>query len=207
MAAPRQLLSDAGGHDVARTPLAGHHRAFLAKGSAIRVGSGMDESLRLVTADMALRSGLGHGFSSGSAHLCADVGRCALTRGWGTHPAGYSQSRHTGGALVFEPHTRRRRYRAADANSRHLLRGPNPPRCGQVTGRARPARCRPQGRNHAEAPRPLSGSYDCGDVIASDLCNVIMVVHRRRHAGGPRGRGHRRRFHLRCSELLTAWCG
>ena len=90
---------------------------------------------------------------------------------------------HTGGALEFET-----AYRshgsiippiAEFATLAYVARKPAPD-VVNVTGRAKSLRAAALKGAEAALEAALTlfpGSYDCGDVIASDLCNVNMVVH------------------------------
>lgn len=106
------------------------------------------------------------------------------------HAAGWSSRRpvilnpgHTGGALEFE--TAYRSHGSAVppiaefATLAYVARKPAPDTVN-ITGRAKALRAAALKGGEAALEAALAlfpGSYDCGDVIASDLCNVNMVVH------------------------------
>lgn len=106
------------------------------------------------------------------------------------HDAGWSANRpvilnpgHTGGALEFDTAYEEVASRvppiAEFATLAYVARKPAPDAIN-ITGRAKRLRAAAlkRGEPALEAARALfPGSYDCGDVIASDLCNVNMVVH------------------------------
>ncbi|CAN7598936.1 NAD/NADP octopine/nopaline dehydrogenase family protein [Aminobacter aminovorans] len=106
------------------------------------------------------------------------------------HAAGWDGSRpvvlnpgHTGGAFEFETAYTKLGGRvppiAEFATLAYVARKPAPD-VVNVTGRAKALRAAAL-RNGAAALQAaielFPGSYDCGDVIASDLCNVNMIVH------------------------------
>lgn len=106
------------------------------------------------------------------------------------HEAGWGGSRpvvlnpgHTGGAFEFDTEFRRVSSAippiAEFATLAYVARKPAPDAIN-ITGRAKKLRAAALkgGEAAIEAGTILfPGSYDCGDVIASDLCNVNMVVH------------------------------
>jgi opine dehydrogenase len=104
------------------------------------------------------------------------------------HMAGWDTARpivlnpgHTGGALEFETAYRTHAIPpiAEFATLAYVARKPAPDTVN-ITGRAkalRAAALKGGDAALAAALRLFPGSYDCGDVIASDLCNVNMVVH------------------------------
>jgi len=90
---------------------------------------------------------------------------------------------HTGGALEFETAYRSHGSTippiAEFATLAYVARKPAPD-VVNVTGRAKSLRAAALKGGEAALEAALTlfpGSYDCGDVIASDLCNVNMVVH------------------------------
>lgn len=106
------------------------------------------------------------------------------------HAAGWSSRRpvilnpgHTGGALEFETAYGARQPAippiAEFATLAYVARKPAPDTVN-ITGRAKALRAAALKGGEAALEAALAlfpGSYDCGDVIASDLCNVNMVVH------------------------------
>jgi opine dehydrogenase len=90
---------------------------------------------------------------------------------------------HTGGALEFETAYRSRSAAlppiAEFATLAYVARKPAPDVIN-VTGRAKALRAAAQKDGEAALEVALAlfpGSYDCGDLIIADLCNVNMIVH------------------------------
>jgi len=117
--------------------------------------------------------------------ICAlgSVAQGLAESGWDPKKPVVLNPGHTGGALEFD--TAYRKHSSAIppvaefATLAYVARKPSPDLVN-VTGRAKALRAAALKGGEAALDAALTlfpGSYDCGDVIASDLCNVNMVVH------------------------------
>ncbi|MGV6876396.1 NAD/NADP octopine/nopaline dehydrogenase family protein [Pseudochelatococcus sp. B33] len=113
----------------------------------------------------------------------ATVAEALHKAGWDTARPVVLNPGHTGGALEFET-----AYRAhqdvvppvAELATLAYVARKFAPDTVNITGRAKRLRAAALKGGEAALEAALAlfpGSYDCGDVIASDLCNVNMVVH------------------------------
>lgn len=111
------------------------------------------------------------------------VARTLNAAGWNVSKPVILNPGHTGGAFEFET-----AYRAVNtsvppiaefATLAYVARKPAPD-IVNVTGRAKALRAAALRGGEAAMQAALAlfpGSYNCGDVVASDLCNVNMIVH------------------------------
>lgn len=114
----------------------------------------------------------------------SEVAAALSAAGWGSTRPVVLNPGHTGGAFEFETAWRRASQDAVPpvaefATLAYVARKPGPDSIN-ISGRARSLRAAalPGGKDALAAALTLyPGSYDCGDVIASDLCNVNMIVH------------------------------
>ncbi|GGA82247.1 opine/octopine dehydrogenase [Nitratireductor aestuarii] len=102
---------------------------------------------------------------------------------WNTDKPVVLNPGHTGGALEFDTAYRKHSHAvppiAEFATLAYVARKPSPD-VVNITGRAKALRAAALKGGEAALDAALTlfpGSYDCGDVIASDLCNVNMIVH------------------------------
>jgi len=111
------------------------------------------------------------------------VAESLVEAGWDTDKPVVLNPGHTGGALEFDTAYRKHSKVvppiAEFATLAYVARKPAPD-VVNITGRAKALRAAALKGGEAALEAALTlfpGSYDCGDVIASDLCNVNMIVH------------------------------
>lgn len=111
------------------------------------------------------------------------VAESLVEAGWNTDKPVVLNPGHTGGALEFDTAYRKHSEVvppiAEFATLAYVARKPAPD-VVNITGRAKALRAAALKGGEAALEAALTlfpGSYDCGDVIASDLCNVNMIVH------------------------------
>lgn len=174
------------GHDVA---LHGRSKAtvepFLDKGIAHQGVFGEGRiAPALITTDMAPAiNGADAVVVALPTFALTSVARALHEAGWDPKRPVVLNPGHTGGALEFETayrsHTASVPPIAEFATLAYVARKPAPDTVN-ITGRAKALRAAALTGGEAALEAAIAlfpGSYDCGDVIASDLCNVNMIVH------------------------------
>jgi len=113
----------------------------------------------------------------------ASIARALHTAGWDPRRPVILNPGHTGGAFEFETAYRSVASRVppiAEFSTLAYVARKSSPNCVNITGRAKALRAAalPGGEQAlALAVKLFPGAYDTGDVIASDLSNVNMIVH------------------------------